>query len=207
MITLAELNRLDRAGSVAALDGLYEHSPWVADAAFAAAPFASKLALLDALNAAMLAAPAAAGWTPRDLTALVSDWLGAGHRIPDIPPRPIALLGTLLTWHTAHNTLAHRPAALDEAREAHERIARAARQSAREADHQAHRKGRAAGRAAATGPGRAAVFAELAYARHRAATRRTATAAAEHARVSAVIENARRDDQRTPDMSRWDLWR
>lgn len=59
MITLAELNRLDRAGFVAALDGLYEHSPWVADAAFAAAPFASKLALLDALNAAMLAAPEA----------------------------------------------------------------------------------------------------------------------------------------------------
>ena len=56
--------------------------------------------------AAMLAAPAAAGWTPRDLNALVSDWLGAGHRIPDAPPRPIALLGTLLTWHTAHNTLA-----------------------------------------------------------------------------------------------------
>jgi hypothetical protein len=158
--------------------------------------------------AAMLAAPAAAGWTPRDLNALVSDWLGAGHRIPDAPPRPIALLGTLLAWHSAHNTLADRPAALDEAREAHERTARAAaRQIAREADHDAHCKGRAAGRAAATGPGRAAVFAELAYARRRAATRRTATAAAEHTRVSAVIENARRDDQRTPDMSRWDLWR
>ena len=119
-----------------------------------------------------------------------------------------AAFGLLLAWHSAHNTLADRPAALDEAREAHERTARAAaRQIAREADHDAHCKGRAAGRAAATGPGRAAVFAELAYARRRAATRRTATAAAEHTRVSAVIENARRDDQRTPDMSRWDLWR
>jgi len=157
--------------------------------------------------AAMLAAPAAAGWTPRDLNALVSDWLGTRHRIPDAPPRPISLLGTLLAWHSAHNTLADRPAALDEAREAHERTARAARQIAREADHDAHCKGRAAGRVAATGPGRAAVFAELAHARRRAATRRTATAAAEHARASAVIENARRDDQRTPDMSRWDLWR
>lgn len=56
-ITLAELNALDRPAFVAALDGIYEHSPWVAEAAIDAGPFASRLALLDALNAAMLAAP------------------------------------------------------------------------------------------------------------------------------------------------------
>jgi len=155
----------------------------------------------------MLAAPAAAGWTPRDLTALVSDWLGAGHRIPDIPPRPIALLGTLLAWHSAHNTLADRPAALDEAREAHERAAAQtqARTTARErAEHAA---ARTRGQAAATGPGRAAAFAELAAARRRVASRRTAIAAAADAHMSALIANARCNDHRAPDSDRRDLWR
>lgn len=57
LIPLAELNALDRPGFVSALDGIYEHSPWVAEAAIDAGPFASRLALLDALNAAMFAAP------------------------------------------------------------------------------------------------------------------------------------------------------
>ncbi len=57
LIPLAELNGLDLPGFVAALDGIYEHSPWVAEAAIDAGPFASRLDLLDALNAAMLAAP------------------------------------------------------------------------------------------------------------------------------------------------------
>jgi allantoate deiminase/N-carbamoyl-L-amino-acid hydrolase len=54
---LAELNALDLPGFVAALDGVYERSPWVAEAAINAGPFSSRLDLLDALNAAMLAAP------------------------------------------------------------------------------------------------------------------------------------------------------
>ena len=157
--------------------------------------------------AAMLAAPAAAGWTPRDLNALVSDWLGAGHRIPDAPPRPIALLGTLLAWHNAHNTLANRPAALDDARAAHAEAARAARPRAGEDAHRAHLRGRAAAQVAVTGAGRAAVAAEIAAARRRAAARRTASAAADYARVTAVIESARRDDYRAPDCRRRDLWR
>lgn len=57
LISLAELNALDRPGFVTALDGIYEHSPWVAEAAIDAGPFASRLDLLDALNAAMFAAP------------------------------------------------------------------------------------------------------------------------------------------------------
>lgn len=48
-MTLDELNRMDRAGFVAAIGWVFEHSPWVAERAFAAAPFAS----LDALHAAM----------------------------------------------------------------------------------------------------------------------------------------------------------
>lgn len=48
-MTLAELNAMDRAGFVAAIGWVFEHSPWVADRAFAAVPFGS----LDALHAAM----------------------------------------------------------------------------------------------------------------------------------------------------------
>jgi 2-oxo-4-hydroxy-4-carboxy-5-ureidoimidazoline decarboxylase len=49
VIPLETLNGLPRADFVAHLGGIYEHSPWVAERAFAARPFAS----LDALHAAM----------------------------------------------------------------------------------------------------------------------------------------------------------
>jgi len=49
---LSELNAIDRAGFVAALGGVYEHSPWVAERAFGDRPFAS----VGALHTAMLAA-------------------------------------------------------------------------------------------------------------------------------------------------------
>jgi 2-oxo-4-hydroxy-4-carboxy-5-ureidoimidazoline decarboxylase len=49
VIPLAEVNGLAQAEFVARLGGIYEHSPWVAERAFAARPFAS----LDALHAAM----------------------------------------------------------------------------------------------------------------------------------------------------------
>lgn len=137
--------------------------------------------------AAMLAAPAAAGWTPRDLNALVSDWLGAGHRIPDAPPRPIALLGTLLAWHSAHNTLADRPAALDEAREAHERVAAQTRARTAARERAEHAAARARGQAAATGPGRAQVGQELARIRARAATKRSGQVAVEIAEFEAYV--------------------
>lgn len=48
-MTLAELNALDDAGFVAALDGVFEHSPWIAERTCAARPFAS----IDALHRAM----------------------------------------------------------------------------------------------------------------------------------------------------------
>jgi 2-oxo-4-hydroxy-4-carboxy-5-ureidoimidazoline decarboxylase len=49
VIPLQDLNGLTQADFVARLGGTYEHSPWVAERAFAARPFAS----LDALHAAM----------------------------------------------------------------------------------------------------------------------------------------------------------
>jgi 2-oxo-4-hydroxy-4-carboxy-5-ureidoimidazoline decarboxylase len=56
-LTLASLERADRAGFVAALGGIFEHSPWVAEAAFERRPFGSR----DALHRIMVEAVRAAG--------------------------------------------------------------------------------------------------------------------------------------------------
>lgn len=46
---LAELSRLPQDAFVARLDGIFEHSPWIAERAWSAGPFSS----VDALHAAM----------------------------------------------------------------------------------------------------------------------------------------------------------
>lgn len=51
-MTLAELNSLDPSGFAAALDGVFEHSPWIVERAGAAGPFES----IDELHRAMIAA-------------------------------------------------------------------------------------------------------------------------------------------------------
>ena len=56
MITLDDLNRMPQGEFVAALGGIFEHSPWVAERAVAARPFASRLQLLDAMRAIVAAA-------------------------------------------------------------------------------------------------------------------------------------------------------
>ena len=56
-MTLDSLNRADPDAFVAALGGIFEHSPWVAERVVAHRPFAS----IEALHAAMCAAVAAAG--------------------------------------------------------------------------------------------------------------------------------------------------
>jgi len=55
--TLVELSGLDRDGFVAALDGVVEHSPWVAACAWEQRPFADIDELSAALEQAMRAAP------------------------------------------------------------------------------------------------------------------------------------------------------
>ena len=55
--TLASLNSCDRVAFVAALGHLFEHSPWVAEEAFARRPFRDVEGLHGALCAAMLGAP------------------------------------------------------------------------------------------------------------------------------------------------------
>jgi 2-oxo-4-hydroxy-4-carboxy-5-ureidoimidazoline decarboxylase len=55
-MTLARINALDRDAFVAALGHVAEHSPWVAERAFGARPFANVAALLAAMMAAIGAA-------------------------------------------------------------------------------------------------------------------------------------------------------
>ena len=57
-LTLDTLNTLPPAGFAAALSGIFEHAPWVAEAAASARPFATVAALHDAMMAATMAAPA-----------------------------------------------------------------------------------------------------------------------------------------------------
>jgi len=59
VIPMAELNALSRDAFVARLGSIYEHSPWVAEAAWDARPFADLDALHDAMQSAMLAASVA----------------------------------------------------------------------------------------------------------------------------------------------------
>jgi OHCU decarboxylase len=51
MIALERLNELSRPEFVRALEGVFEHTAWVAERAHAGAPFRSRLQLLDALRA------------------------------------------------------------------------------------------------------------------------------------------------------------
>ena len=57
-MTLAELNAADRAAFVAALGSVFEHSPWVAEAAYERRPFASIAELHDAMVDVVQRAPA-----------------------------------------------------------------------------------------------------------------------------------------------------
>ncbi len=57
-VTLDGLNRTDAAGFTEALGDIFEHSAWVAAAVVDRRPFASLQALLDAMTAAVNAAPA-----------------------------------------------------------------------------------------------------------------------------------------------------
>lgn len=156
--------------------------------------------------AAMLAGPAAHGWTPRDLNQLITDWLGVGHWIADSPHKPIGLLGAILAWYGAEN-VAQRPAAADEAREAAELAAHQARLAAQRARDGAKTSVRDAARAALTGPGHAAVVAALARAQRRSAQRRTIAAAAEQAALDEQVARARQHTAGTDHSARRDLWR
>lgn len=77
--------------------------------------------------AAVLARPAAFGWTPADLDQLLRDHVSLGGWIATDPSDPVRLLGWLLK---KHGDMEDRPAAAEEAREAELRRAAAARRRA-----------------------------------------------------------------------------
>ena len=56
-IALAQLNQTDQDAFVRLLGGIFEHSPWVAEAAFARRPFRDVEQLHEAMCAAVSAAP------------------------------------------------------------------------------------------------------------------------------------------------------
>lgn len=58
-LTMTEVNAMDRDRFVAVFGGVFEHSPWVAERAFAAVPFASGEALHEAMSAVVDGASAA----------------------------------------------------------------------------------------------------------------------------------------------------
>jgi 2-oxo-4-hydroxy-4-carboxy-5-ureidoimidazoline decarboxylase len=57
VITLQQLNTASEANFVGALDGIFEHAPWVAARAYTARPFASVAALHEAMMRAARSAP------------------------------------------------------------------------------------------------------------------------------------------------------
>ena len=56
-MTLSDLAGMDHAAFMAAFGGLFEHSPWVAEAAWPLRPFASEAARHEAMMGAVRAAP------------------------------------------------------------------------------------------------------------------------------------------------------
>ncbi len=136
----------------------------------------------------VLAAPAEAGWSSRDVNTLVADWAGVHGWIPVSPHRPIGLLGAMLRWH---GDLTVQPAALDLAREAAELAAARARITQQFEQRERAAIARAGGAAALGGPGHTAARAAAAAAAVRAAERRTDAVAAEIAVRDAAIRAAR----------------
>ena len=117
--------------------------------------------------AAVLAVPAAHGWTAHDLNQLIRDWVGTGHWMPSRPHKPIGLLGAILAWH---DNPQERPAVYEEAREAADRAAHRRRIAEQFAERERHQRAREAARAEIDGPGHRAarqVLAQIAERRRR----------------------------------------
>jgi len=97
--------------------------------------------------AALLALPAARGWTVRDLHRLLDDHTSSGHRLLTTPNNPIAYL----SWLLNQTDLTNRPCAMDDAYAAHEAELAAQRQAEAPAQHAAAIHAREAGQAALRG--------------------------------------------------------
>lgn len=86
-VSLDTLNTLDRESFIAALDGVFEHAPWVAQAAFSHAPFATVSGLHEALMAAVWARPEAERIA---FVAAHPDLAGKAARAGDIAPASVS---------------------------------------------------------------------------------------------------------------------
>lgn len=96
--------------------------------------------------AKLLAAPAAADWTPEDINTMIREWASVGgNYLPPEPYRPHGLLGAIFK---AHGDLANRPAAHAQAQAAEQRAAESAHIAARRAAASAARPANAEHRAA-----------------------------------------------------------
>ena len=102
-LRLADLRDLDAPAFAAALDGVYEHSPWVAGRAHAAGPFTDLAALRAALAAAMWSAE------PERQLALIRAHPELAGRAPAPDADPEAATGEL----TAASQSEQRGAGLD----------------------------------------------------------------------------------------------
>ncbi|WP_029352243.1 2-oxo-4-hydroxy-4-carboxy-5-ureidoimidazoline decarboxylase [Bosea sp. 117] len=86
-VTLDALNGADRAGFIAALDGIFEHAPFVAEAAFTERPFATVAALHAAMMRAVTRLPA------EEQVAFIArhpDLAGKAARAGDIAPASVS---------------------------------------------------------------------------------------------------------------------
>jgi len=97
--------------------------------------------------AALLALPAAHGWTVRDLHRLLDDHTSRGHRLLTTPNNPVAYL----SWLLNQTDLTNRPCAMDDAYTAYEAELAAQRQAAAPAQHAATAAARDVGQAALNG--------------------------------------------------------
>jgi 2-oxo-4-hydroxy-4-carboxy-5-ureidoimidazoline decarboxylase len=61
-ITLAELNDMGRTAFVAAVGEVFEHAPWIAEAAHTGRPFTSVCGLHDVMPSVLLASCAEKRW-------------------------------------------------------------------------------------------------------------------------------------------------
>jgi len=97
--------------------------------------------------AALLALPAAHGWTVRDLHRLLDNHTASGKRLLTHPHNPIAYL----SWLLNQTDLTNRPCAMEEVYAAYEAELAAQRRATAPAQHAATAAARADGRAALQG--------------------------------------------------------
>lgn len=95
-VSLADPNALDREGFVAVLGEVFEHAPWIAEAAYVRRPFGSRTTLRNALVEVL------AVQTPGQITQLLN-----GH--PDLVGRP-----SPHSPLTAHSAAEQKSAGIDE---------------------------------------------------------------------------------------------